>query len=97
MMLSTGTLQGMEARIVREDGTDADADEPGEIYLRGGNVVLGYWNNETATRDAFLPGGWLRTGDRFRTDAEGRFLYAADCLFLYPICVLMSRPATSIA
>ncbi|KZV73185.1 acetyl-CoA synthetase-like protein, partial [Peniophora sp. CONT] len=68
-------LPGMEARIVREDGSDAEVDESGEIYLRGGNVVLGYWNNETATRDAFLPGGWLRTGDRFRTDAEGRFFY----------------------
>lgn len=70
----------MEARIVRDDGTDADLGEAGEIYLRGGNVVLGYWNNESATRDAFLPGGWLRTGDRFRADGEGRFLYAQDSL-----------------
>lgn len=63
---------------MREDGTDADADAAGEIHLRGGNIALGYWNNETATRDAFLPDGWLRTGDRFRADAEGRFLYACD-------------------
>ena len=73
---STEAFQGSEARIVREDGTDAAPNEPGEIYLRGGNVALGYWNNETATRGAFLPDGWLRTGDRFRADTEGRFLYA---------------------
>lgn len=76
-------LPGMEARIVRDDGTDAGPNEAGEIYVRGGNVALGYWNNEPATRDAFLPGGWLRTGDRFRTDAEGRFLYVPNVLFDY--------------
>jgi acyl-CoA synthetase (AMP-forming)/AMP-acid ligase II len=67
-------LQGMEARILREDGSDADFGEPGEIYLRGKNVGLGYWNNEIATKETFLPDSWLRTGDRFKADAEGRFL-----------------------
>ena len=65
----------MEARILRDDGTDVDFGEPGELYLRGKNVVMGYWNHSEATRETFLPGGWLRTGDRFMADAEGRFLY----------------------
>ncbi|KAI0309887.1 acetyl-CoA synthetase-like protein [Amylostereum chailletii] len=68
-------LAGMEARIVREDGTDADFGEPGELHLRGGNVGLGYWKNEKATRETFLPGGWLCTGDRFKADEAGRFFY----------------------
>jgi len=68
-------LPNMKARILREDGSDADYDEPGELYLWGGNISLGYHNNSTATRQTFLPGGWLRTGDRFRVDRIGRFFY----------------------
>lgn len=72
---STGILlPGQEARIVREDGTEADVDEVGEMYLRGRNIALGYWNNETATRETFVEGGWLRTGDRFKVDKDGNFL-----------------------
>ncbi|KAL5526526.1 hypothetical protein ACEPAF_8250 [Sanghuangporus sanghuang] len=77
---STGILlPGQEARIVSEDGTDADHDEPGELYLKGGNVALGYWGDEQATREAFLPDGWLRTGDRFRANKDG-VLYFEDRL-----------------
>ena len=36
--------------------------EPGEIYIRGPNVCLGYWKNDAATRDT-LTDGWLKTGD----------------------------------
>jgi long-subunit acyl-CoA synthetase (AMP-forming) len=64
----------MEARIIRDDGTDADVDEVGELYLRGGNVAVGYWDNEKATKEAFVD-GWLRTGDKFRVDKEGNFLW----------------------
>ena len=72
---STGILQpGQEARIVRDDGTEADVDEVGELYLRGGNIVSGYWNNEKASRETFVEGGWLRTGDRFKVDKDGNFL-----------------------
>ncbi|KAI0260236.1 acetyl-CoA synthetase-like protein [Gloeopeniophorella convolvens] len=67
-------LPSMEARIVREDGTDADYDEAGELWLRGPNVGLGYWKNEKATRETFKD-GWLHTGDRFYVDKEQRFFY----------------------
>jgi len=65
-------LSGMEARIVREDGSDADANEPGELWLKGGNIALGYWNNEKANRETFVD-GWLRTGDLFLVDGDGTF------------------------
>ncbi|KAI0078255.1 amp dependent CoA ligase [Panus rudis PR-1116 ss-1] len=61
-------LPGMEARIVRDDGSEADWDEPGEIWLRGGNIALGYYGNERATREAFVADGWLRTGDKLKAD-----------------------------
>lgn len=70
---SLGVLNpGMEARIIREDGSEVDFDEVGELTLTGGNVALGYWNNEKATRETFV-NGWVRTGDRFRVDRDGNF------------------------
>ncbi|GLB38764.1 putative AMP-binding enzyme C-terminal domain [Lyophyllum shimeji] len=73
---STGVLlPGMEAKILRDDGTDADVNEVGELYLRSGNIALGYWNNEKATGETFVD-GWLRTGDKFRVDEEGYFFFA---------------------
>ncbi|KAG8763714.1 hypothetical protein FRC11_013590, partial [Ceratobasidium sp. 423] len=66
-------LPGCSARLCREapPGTpveeleDVAPGEPGELYVCGPLTALGYWENEKATKEAFLPGGWLRTGDRF--------------------------------
>jgi acyl-CoA synthetase (AMP-forming)/AMP-acid ligase II len=49
--------------------------EPGELWVRSGNVALGYWNNPKANADTFVR-GWLRTGDRFRIDEGGNFWFA---------------------
>ena len=62
-------LAGIEARIVRADGSEADWDEPGELWVRAPNVALGYFRNEQATRETFVD-GWLRTGDAFRADRD---------------------------
>lgn len=43
---------------------DVGSGEVGELYVKGGNVAMGYWNNEASTKEAFLTGGWLRTGDQ---------------------------------
>lgn len=67
-------LPGMEARIVRNDGTDADVNETGELWVRGPNVTMGYYNNPEATKEVFLPDGWLKTGDQFRADEKGMLL-----------------------
>jgi len=64
----------LEARIIRDDGSDADYDETGELIVRGPTVALGYLNNEVATKETFKD-GWLYTGDRFYVDRQERFLY----------------------
>ncbi|KAG6336875.1 hypothetical protein ID866_2201 [Astraeus odoratus] len=69
-------IPGMEARIVREDGTLAAVNEVGELHVKGGCVSPGYWKDETSTNAAFVD-GWLRTGDRMRIDADG-VLYFED-------------------
>ncbi|MER5889332.1 class I adenylate-forming enzyme family protein [Streptomyces sp. NPDC001941] len=48
---------------VTEVRVDAPEGEPGELLLRGQSLVRGYWRDEAATRAAFTPDGWLRTGD----------------------------------
>nr|WP_324616119.1 class I adenylate-forming enzyme family protein [Streptomyces sp. NRRL F-5727] len=58
------------ATEVRIEG--AGEDGVGELWLRGQSLFRGYWRNEAATRAAFAPGGWFRTGDLARVDAEGR-------------------------
>jgi long-subunit acyl-CoA synthetase (AMP-forming) len=62
-------LPGLEARILRTNGSEADYDEPGELWVRGPNVALGYFGNEKATRETFVD-GWLRTGDTFKADKD---------------------------
>ncbi|KAF8523463.1 AMP binding protein [Hysterangium stoloniferum] len=72
---SVGTLvSNVEARLVLDDGqTDAAEGESGEIWVRGPNVMKGYLNNPTATRDAITSDGWFKTGDMALVDEDGYF------------------------
>ena len=52
-------------------GTTVRVDDDGELLVRGGQVLEGYWRNEAATREVLSADGWLRTGDLGEIDAEG--------------------------
>ncbi|MCZ8130818.1 MAG: AMP-binding protein [Steroidobacteraceae bacterium] len=55
--------EGVEVRIVGEDGRELPPGEPGEIQARSPYNMLGYWNRPQETAETLLPDGWLRTGD----------------------------------
>ena len=60
-------------RVVDPDDPEREVEqgEPGELLLKGPQIFAGYWNNPEATEAAFLPGGWLCTGDVVTVDADG--------------------------
>ncbi len=58
-------------RIVDEDGCDVAEGEVGDLLFSGPGITPGYWNDAEATRAAFTPDGWLRSGDLARRDADG--------------------------
>jgi long-chain acyl-CoA synthetase len=58
-----------DAKVV-DDGRDCKDGEIGEVWIRGPNVIPGYWQNEDATLEAF-GGGWFRTGDLGFRDEDG--------------------------
>ncbi|HEX5303368.1 MAG TPA: AMP-binding protein [Streptosporangiaceae bacterium] len=57
-------------RVVRPDGTDCEAEEPGEIIVAGPGVTPGYWRNEAAYAEA-MRDGWFHSGDLGVKDADG--------------------------
>ncbi|HTR39542.1 MAG TPA: AMP-binding protein [Bryobacteraceae bacterium] len=69
-------LPSCEAKVVDVSSQQLlGSGEAGEIWLRGPNIMKGYWNQPDATSDTLAPDGWMRTGDIGYFDADG-------CVFL---------------
>ncbi len=60
-----------ELRTVDDDGNDVPAESPGELWLRGPQVMQGYWQRPEETAKVITADGWLKTGDIALLDAEG--------------------------
>jgi len=71
-------VPGTDVRVVEPGGGDVPTGEVGELWVRGPNVVRGYWNKPEATAEAFTD-GWFHTGDLGYVDADG-FVYVVDRL-----------------
>lgn len=73
----TGTiglpLPSTEVVIRDDDGRDLPAGEPGELCVRGPQVMKGYWQRPEATEQVMYPDGFLRTGDIATMDEQGFF------------------------
>jgi 4-hydroxybenzoate-CoA ligase len=75
-------VPGYEVRLVDEGGHEAGEGEIGELLVRGPTAAEGYWNQREKSRGTF-EGSWMRTGDKFVRDGEGRYTYCgrADDMF----------------
>lgn len=60
-----------DVKLVKEDGTEASVNEPGEMYGRGLAMMSGYLNRE----DTFTADGWFPTGDVLRRDEDGNYFF----------------------
>ena len=67
----------LKLESLTEPGRDAAPGEPGELCIRGPNVMRGYWKNPEATAKAMTPDGFFRTGDVARIDEDG-FVFIVD-------------------
>ncbi|MBG6288621.1 long-chain-fatty-acid--CoA ligase [Pseudomonas nitroreducens] len=83
-VVSTGTLHSpyregyvgqalvdTELRTVDEEGNDTGPDQPGELWLRGPQVMQGYWQRPEESAQVLTADGWLKTGDIAELDANG--------------------------
>ena len=74
---SIGTpIEGVQVRLVDAEGNEVATGAPGEIQIKGPNVMKGYWNLPDATNEA-IKDGWFSTGDIAVVDADG-YYYVVD-------------------
>ena len=64
-------IDGVEVLVVDENGSEVQADEPGEIVIRGYNVMRGYLDDPEQTAETIDKDGWLHTGDIGVMDRNG--------------------------
>ncbi|KKK15110.1 4-coumarate-CoA ligase [Aspergillus ochraceoroseus] len=72
---SVGELHAnCEAKIMDDDGTtELGPNQRGELWVRGQNIMKGYWRNTQATKEIKTEDGWLKTGDIAYVNSDGRF------------------------
>jgi long-chain acyl-CoA synthetase len=71
---SIGTpVEGVEMKVVDDQGDEVAGGEVGEIVIRGHNVMKAYWRRPDETANAIDPDGWFRSGDMARVDEDGYF------------------------
>lgn len=63
-------------RVVRDDGTDVEPGEPGEVIIQTDSLFKGYWNNPEATAEVYRD-GWYHTSDIAEVDEDG-YIYIID-------------------
>ncbi len=66
-----------ELRVVDDEFQDVAPGDEGELLVKTPLMMKGYLKNDEATREAFAPGGWFKTGDLVRQDSDGFYIFVA--------------------
>ncbi len=73
---TTGSaVPGYELRLIDDEGRPVSRGEIGELQVAGPTCAMGYWNNRDKSRQTFH-GPWTRSGDKYRIDGDGHYVYA---------------------
>ena len=67
-------IEGYEARILDESGQPVATGEIGNLFIRSDATCALYWNQHERTKDV-IQGHWIKTGDKYRVDADGFYWY----------------------
>jgi benzoate-CoA ligase len=68
-------VPGYAAAILDESKQPVPVGEMGDLWISGDSICAGYWNQHEKTK-ATIQGDWIRTGDRYREDADGFYWHA---------------------
>jgi benzoate-CoA ligase len=87
---SSGTVvEGYDARLTDDAGQEVEANQPGNLWVRGGSSTAGYWNRPDLTESTIVD-GWVRTGDIYRRDEDAFFYHIGrsdDCFKVHGLWV----------
>ena len=67
-------MPGYEVRLIKDDNTEAEVDEIGELEVKGPTSAKAYWNKPEKTSATFF-GEWTKTGDKYIKNSNGIFKY----------------------
>src|SRR3954451_10800969 len=92
-LTSGRAVDGVEVVVVDPGGGPVVPGEPGEVLVRGYNVMLGYWNDPEATAATIDADGWLHTGDVGILDADGNLSITDRLKDMYVVGGFNAYPA----
>ncbi|OBT83337.1 hypothetical protein VE02_08541 [Pseudogymnoascus sp. 03VT05] len=91
---SVGELDpNCECKLLDDDGNEVGVGKPGEMFVRGPNICLGYWKNNVATEESISSDKWLRTGDVAVRNVAGSFWIVDRKKELIKVNALQVAPA----
>lgn len=82
-------LSNTEGKIVDPQGKALGTKESGELYIRGPQVMKGYYRNEAATKESITEDGFLRTGDIAYYDEDEHFFLTDRLKELIKVCTVV--------
>jgi benzoate-CoA ligase family protein len=90
---SSGTpVAGYGVKLCDDEGQELAGEATGDLYVRGGSMLAGYWNQPERTADC-IRDGWFYTRDRYRRDADGNYWYEGRADDMFKVSGLWVSPA----